>query len=54
MLMPVITWARLLTYTEGLYKNVLSAFSILLTVCLRNVRTNAFLSHLKLGFFFVF
>lgn len=36
-------------YTEGLYKNVLSAFGILLTV-LRNIGTNAF-SHLKLFVF---
>lgn len=47
-------WARLLTYTEGLYKNVFECIQYTADCVLRNIRTNAFLSHLKLGFFVVF
>lgn len=52
MLMPVIMWARLLTYTEGLYKNVFECIQYTADCVLRNIRTNAFLSHLKLFFSF--
>lgn len=52
MLMPVIMWARLLTYTEGLYKNVFECIQYTADCVLRNIRTNAFLSHLKLFFLF--
>lgn len=54
MLMPVIMWARLLTYTEGLYKNVFECIQYTADCVLRNIRTNAFLSHLKLFFLFFF
>lgn len=54
MLMPVIMWARLLTYTEGLYKNVFECIQYTADCVLRNIRTNAFLSHLKLFFFLFF
>lgn len=52
MLMPVIMWVRLLTYTEGLYKNVFECIQYTADCVLRNIRTNAFLSHLKLFFLF--
>lgn len=52
MLMPVIMWARLLTYTEGLYKNVFECIQYTADCVLRNIRTNAFLSHSKLFFLF--
>lgn len=52
MLMPVIMWARLLTYTEGLYKNVFECIQYTADCVLRNIRTNAFLSHLKFFLFF--
>lgn len=45
-------WARLLTYTEGLYKNVFECIQYTADCVLRNIRTNAFLSHLKLFFLF--
>lgn len=54
MLLPVINVGKAAYYTEGLYKNVLSAFGILLTVCYEILALMLFLSFEVVCFFFFF